>query len=489
MARNPVRLGAHGDEWIFERLRGLHEPDMGLAIIGVAAGHDPDVIFEEHGTDRTCEYLVPWPNAQLNPEAGPQANLPDGLRLGIAERVNADDPRIQIHAINSAFGLEEPDVVNEMLASLRASLGQAGGEVWLVQATNRLERRRALIRILNGAQAQPTLPLEAFVGAQQPMEDHSAGHDAYVEHLFRPLVLIASPYATGFVATRAVRAVGETYLLVGWYGPGHGVLLTDEEATWTNVFDTSSLFRDSACAGPTWLQEVNVPAGAIPVSELLPWWTSCLNRLYTEMTDLGRFAGADGVFDARQAYRAVRTLDRLFINCARIQVHADDHVGRVSSSFEIFDLLDGLIDRRLGAREIYATLLSSARLTEIFRAAFADAPDAVRRHFEDRTRTVIAKLQEETLAHVLEPRLEQEGVRVGSAAPQVMEVNEYMGRLFQAMRDTHHGYQLDASWKRDVLDTNTGHISVAFPELVVLLAFAFVAAPEQAIAGVWFDAD
>jgi hypothetical protein len=37
--REPVRLGAHGEEWIFERLIGLHEPGTGLAVLGL--GSDP----------------------------------------------------------------------------------------------------------------------------------------------------------------------------------------------------------------------------------------------------------------------------------------------------------------------------------------------------------------------------------------------------------------------------------------------------------------
>lgn len=482
---DPVRLGAHGDEWIFERLRGLREPGTGLAVLGEPP--DPPVMFEEHRDNVVCRYLVPWPDGELNPAAGPQAELPEQLRIEMAEKVNDPNPRVQIHAINSAFGLEDADVVNEMLAALRRSLGEGGGEVWIVQATNRLERRRALIRILNGAQAQPTIPLDAFIGARQPMEDHSAGHDAYVEHLVRPIVLLASPFANGFVASRVVRAAAETYVLVGSYGPGHGVLLTDEDATWTNVFDTSSLFRDSGAAGLTWLRELNVPAGDLTLRALLPWWTDCVNRLYTVMTDLGRFADADGLFDGRRAYRAFRTLDRLFVNCARIQVHADDHVGRVSSSFEILDLLDNLVDRQLGAREIYATLFDPERAAAIFRGAFADAPNPVRQYLEQRTEAILRKLREETLDHVLSERLEENSVRIGAADPQPMEVGEYLGRLFQAMRDTHHGYHLDASWKRDVLDTSTGHISVAFPELIVMLVFALVGAPEAAINGSWFD--
>ena len=49
----------------------------------------------------------------------------------------------------SAFAIEAPDVVNVMLRSLREGLADGGGQIWLVQATNRLERRRALIRIIS----------------------------------------------------------------------------------------------------------------------------------------------------------------------------------------------------------------------------------------------------------------------------------------------------------------------------------------------------
>jgi hypothetical protein len=39
--------------------------------------------------------------------------------------------------------------------------------------------------------------------------------------------------------------------------------------------------------------------------------------------------------------------------------------------------------------------------------------------------------------------------------------------------------------QRDVLDSNSGHMSVAFPELVVLYVLALAADPTSALSGDW----
>ena len=55
LTRRPVRLGRHGDEYIFNVARGLHDSVMGFALLGT--GPDPEIMFEEHGTGTICRYI------------------------------------------------------------------------------------------------------------------------------------------------------------------------------------------------------------------------------------------------------------------------------------------------------------------------------------------------------------------------------------------------------------------------------------------------
>lgn len=118
MARQPpsrlgVRLGAHADGFVFEAIEGLHDPVMGLAVVGGSAP-DPEVMWKEHGLGQTCHYLELHREAILNPDLGPSEDRPD-----IAVRLASDDERVRLSGIIAAFSLERAENVNAMLASLR----------------------------------------------------------------------------------------------------------------------------------------------------------------------------------------------------------------------------------------------------------------------------------------------------------------------------------------------------------------------------------
>jgi hypothetical protein len=278
-------------------------------------------------------------------------------------------------------------------------------------------------------------------------------------------MLLASPWALGLVASRGVQEASETYALLMSLGPGHGVRLADpSEVEWTLVFGSSQMYRDVRLRGFDFVSDLNTAFANLDFSQLVMWWTDRLNVLLTEITDLGRYRDAQGVFDARAAYRESRTLDRLLVTATRIQLHPYEHVLRVGAAFEIFDLLPELMDRTLSPRDTWSALLDPTRALATIEDAFAEAQSEVR-------------------ASVVPGRdAGVDGIRVAGA---VMPMAEYLGRLFQALRDTHHGYELTRQWKRDVLDTHTGHIPVSFPELALLYVFAFITDPQEALSGNW----
>ncbi len=72
--RSSVRLGRHGDEYVFDAAAGLHDAVMRLAVLGV--GPDPEVIFEEHGvgekrTTMLSSTLISARGAYSPPNTGP----------------------------------------------------------------------------------------------------------------------------------------------------------------------------------------------------------------------------------------------------------------------------------------------------------------------------------------------------------------------------------------------------------------------------------
>ncbi|MGZ4376703.1 MAG: hypothetical protein ACXVRY_01255, partial [Gaiellaceae bacterium] len=104
-----------------------------------------------------------------------------------------------------------------------------------------------------------------------------------------------------------------------------------------------------------------------------------------------------------------------------------------------------------------------------------------------KARSVLTHIEDEIVATVAPGRVEYAGILVGDDEPVLMPIGEYLGRLFQALRDTHHGYELSARWKREILDTHTGHIPYGFRELALLYVFALVSQPQAALGGEWFS--
>jgi hypothetical protein len=479
--RHGVRLGSHADGFVFEAARGLHDPEMGLAVVGGSLP-DPEVMWEEHGTDQTCRYLELHREATLNPDLGPFEGRPN-----IAARLGSDDERVRLSGIIAAFGLERAENVNTMLASLREGQGRIGGHAWIVQQTERFQRRRAMIRILHAAQAQPDRPFTQRLGEPEPLARHSAGGDSTLDHLYVPLVLLSSLFTMGIVADRVVKEASEAYLLVVLFGDDVGLRLRDGDTLWAELYPPWPMWHDPHRNSRQWVKDTTAPAVRLPGQVLVERWTQGLNRLLTEATDLGRYRDADGVLDARNAYRELRTLDRIFLNCGRIQSRPDDHVGRVSAAFEFFDLLPSILPERIGPTQIYGTLLHPDRVEAILGKAFSHAPSHVKAHLTERTAQVVAHIRQETLETVVPGRRTDSGVLVGSKQTPPVPPDEYVAKLFHQLRNTHHGYELDAPSQRDLLDSHTGHIAYGFPELVVLLTVALIADPETGLAGGWFD--
>ncbi len=96
---------------------------------------------------------------------------------------------------------------------------------------------------------------------------------------------------------------------------------------------------------------------------------------------------------------------------------------------------------------------------------------------------MLTKLSDETLEHVVPGLMSGRRIIVGGK-PYARDV--FIAQLFHQLRNTHHGYELDGPAKNDLLTAHTGHISEAFPELVVLYTIALISDSRNALDGGWF---
>jgi hypothetical protein len=482
-------LGLHGDVPIFEQAKGLHEEQAkglheeqaGLTVIPGAGPADPEVMFEEHATGEMCTYFEVLTDTALNESLGPAILNEEGRK-----RITDPDERVAWLAMRSAFMQENPAFVNELVRTIRTTAEAHGGAAPLIKVARRLQRRTAVIRMIHTARAQPERPFADILGGPHPLDLHSAGGEVFPTHLYTPLVLLASPFARGFVAGRAIPEATLTVALVLLMG-GAGPVLRDADVTWSRLFeDGLPQLRKEDGEGTTWLRQTNHHALDLDAFELINWWTAQLNALYTEATDLGRFRADDGLFSAGNAYRELRSLDRIIASCVRIQARPDEHAVRVAAAFELFDLLPNVLDKPVSAKNLWATVANPANAGRILDAAFATAPGKISNVLRERARRVAERLRDESLEHVMPGRLVGGKVTIGADGSSTQQADVFIGQLFQQLRNTHHGYELDHQSKIDVLNLHSGHISAAFPEMAVLFALAIVAQPEVALAGDWF---
>lgn len=181
----------------------------------------------------------------------------------------------------------------------------------------------------------------------------------------------------------------------------------------------------------------------------------------------------------------MRTLDRLVGNCVRIQSRPDDHNARVGAGFEFFDLRPNLLPSEPAPATVWTALGNPTKARVVLRSSFATLSGIIRDTMLERVESVAETLLSETLEHVVPGRAVGLDVLVGPNKEQRLQGSEYVGLLFHQLRNAHHGYQSRGPEPRALLDSHDGHISVAFPELVVLFTVALFADPGPALRGDW----
>ena len=130
-----------------------------------------------------------------------------------------------------------------------------------------------------------------------------------------------------------------------------------------------------------------------------------------------------------------------------------------------------VIPRPIDAKRIWASLGDPKLAAKTLNSAFADVPEPMRSVLTQRADKVTSKLREEIIETVVPGRFVKGAVEVGHQRKPV-QPNPYVAKVLHHLRNTHHGYELQEQAQRDILDTHSGHISAAFPELVVLYLVA-----------------
>ena len=226
---------------------------------------------------------------------------------------------------------EVADYVRRHFLSVVSQIRTAS--VWAIDVDPRLTWRIATARMLFSAAEAPEVleravrdGVRGFPAPMGLMPSFAYGMNALVE----PVLLPAAPWILGM---NGVRRGGHVLILFGKVEPGFEAVQAPETIDLLHARSMASPRR------PVARPEFDPEAAA----RWLHWWVSRANSLMGLATDIGRYAGPDGIYNSAAQLGVLLSVDRLFATVQEILADAGrSRFPRTLMMFDVIDILDGL---------------------------------------------------------------------------------------------------------------------------------------------------
>lgn len=354
--------------------------------------------------------------------------------------------------------------------------------LWLVTAEQTLLPRLSLSQLLFQFEHTPDLDeAELMSDARRSLEAQSLTNRIATSDIVQPVFLAFSPAATGFAMPWLPHTLALEF--------GAVVDLRRRSPVSLN-----SVYEPRVLSPPINPEGGEVWINSIPktsLGTLLAWWVRCLDLIYAIITDPTRFSAPDGTLDsgAQLAFRLTveRVLADLRVLNASPQAPA---LARLGATFDLLDKLETLLGygpksgktfgREWRTGNGFRRLLDRREALPLMEQGFSNLPSQLGSRFAERARVLFDKTYQEIEDGVLRGRRAEKGVRVGRAELKTMSIEDYVGSVVRAVRNSSHGL-LDqlAGPDADVAATHTGALPETLPEMVALIAWALLADPER----------
>jgi len=224
---------------------------------------------------------------------------------------------------------------------------------------------------------------------------------------------------------------------------------------------------------------------------LLAWWVSRMSTMYDIASDPTRFANEDGSHDAAAQFAFRLTIERVLADlCVIGAAPQASALVQLGASFDLLDKLETLLGygprsakvhgKAWGSGRGFVRLLDRDESLPLMRRGLETLPVQLRGVFIARAEALFDEIEEDVRDGVLQSRLDADTVLVGRQREERVPMNQYVGRLVRAVRNSSHGL-LDQLAGRDaeLAVTHTGALPEALPLLISLIAFALLAEPER----------
>jgi hypothetical protein len=354
--------------------------------------------------------------------------------------------------------------------------------LWLITGEDVLLSRLTMSQLLFQFEHTPDLDIPALMSdPRRSLEAQSLMGRVATSDVVQPIFSAFSPAATGFAAPWLPHTLALEF--------GAVVSL---RRPWPPSL--SALYESRVLSPPVNRDGREAWINTIPKSSLgslLAWWVSRLDLLFGIITDPTRFSTPDERLDSAAQLAFRLTVERVLADLRLLNATPQaSSLARLGTAFDLLDKLETLLGYgpRSG-REIgrawrsgrgFLRLLDRTEAIPLMQRGFAHLPGQLRSRFNQHAEDLFEETYSEIESGALDGRRVEGGVRVGREDQSTMPLEEYVGRVVRAARNSSHGL-LDqlAGPDAEVAATHTGALPEALPELVALLAWSLLADPER----------
>lgn len=353
--------------------------------------------------------------------------------------------------------------------------------MWLVTPEQAFMSRVRLSQLLFQFQHTPDLDIETLAADERrSLSAQSLSNGVSTADLVQPIFLTFSPAATGFAAPWLPHTIALDF--------GAAIdLRVKPPASLSAIYEPRILNASLNLDGrEPWFN--SIPKEKL--ATLFQWWISRLDLLYGIITDPTRFPNKRGEYDSSDHLAFRLTVERVLADLRIINASPQaPALTRLGATFDLLDKLETLLGygpqslsqfgKAWGPGRGFARLLDRRVTLPMMQRGFENMPGTLASLFKERSKVLFDAMYSEVADGVLRGRLDEDGVRYGSASARKMPWETYVGTLVRAVRNSSHGLLQAHKTEAEVAATHTGSLPDTLPELVPLIALALLADPAR----------
>lgn len=182
-----------------------------------------------------------------------------------------------------------------------------------------------------------------------------------------------------------------------------------------------------------------------------------LNNLIDYFYDISNFTDLDGYIDGLKAFNSIYTINRIAAETSLILTEYQKSLVTIPFSFAIFDKIANLIMLFKGTNEVdvFKKLVCKEEMIKL-QSLFDYYPAPFNNFFRNRFKKAFDGLNTKVLDSIfLKKRIIGDSVVLDTLNPKNnLEKKKYISEFIRALRNTHHGYAINASQLKKLIISN-----------------------------------